>query len=158
MVRHTLELGFKVNIKFFSKYSNKKDFTNTTSHNLKELFNAFKLHVGSAISELQANYAIVIDKNDLAEYTLYCKEVEELVDVLDAMDRSSESFRYPITNDNKAVFKEVMKLNLLKIEELFDKSMVLLRFTSSVIGQYTQELDYMNELFEIELTNSMHPY
>jgi hypothetical protein len=156
LVRHSLELGFKVNIKFFSKYSNKKDHIKSTSHNLKHLFNAFKLHVNSAISELQLNYSIIINKNDLIDFNRYCKEVDLLVNTFDLLDQTSESFRYPVTRKNKPVFNNIKKINLLDIEDLFDKSMILLRFTSSVIGQYTQELDYMNEVFENELRNSIY--
>ena len=41
--RHSLELGFKANIRYFAKYSKKSNFVNTDSHNLIDLFSAFKI-------------------------------------------------------------------------------------------------------------------
>lgn len=156
LVRHSLELGFKVNIKYFSKYSNRTDHINSTSHSLKDLFDAFKLHVNSTVSELKTKHSIVIDKNDLIEFKGYCKDVNELVKIFEQLDHTSQSFRYPVDQNNNAVFKGITKLNLLAVEDLFNKSMILLKFTSSVFGQYTQEIDYMNELFENELRNSLN--
>lgn len=158
LVRHSLELGFKVNIKFFSKYSNKTNHTNSGSHNLNELFNAFILHLNSAISNLQTDYSIIIDQKDLLDFNLYSKDVHKLVNTFDLLDKTSESFRYPFNKKKRPVFNSNTKVNLIEVEELFNKSMVLLRFTSSVIGQYTQEIDYINEVFENELNNSIYQY
>ncbi len=158
LVRHSLELGFKVNIKYFSKYSNRTDHINSTSHSLKDLFDAFKLHVNSTVSELKTKHSIVINKSDLIEFRGYCKDVDKLVNIFDQLDQTSQSFRYPVDNNNQSVFKNTTKINLLAVEDLFNKSLILLNFTSSVFGQYTQEIDYINELFENELRNSLYPY
>ena len=154
LVRHSLELGFKVNIKYLSKYSNRTAHINSTSHNLKDLFDAFKLHVNSTISELKAKHSIVINKKDLVEFNIYCKNVNTLVNIFDLIDQTSESFRYPVDKNNQPVFSKTKKINLLDVDDLFNKSMTLLKFTSSLFTQYTQEIDYINELFENELRNS----
>ncbi len=42
MARHCMELAFKANIRYFSKYSEKDDFKRAGTHDLNNLFIGFK--------------------------------------------------------------------------------------------------------------------
>jgi len=149
--RHALELGFKANIRYFSKYSEKKDFTNSDSHILIDLFNGFKLHVRESIRMLNEKYEIVVEEEDIKEFESYCDTVDDLVDRFEILDRGSFSFRYPVDKKNKRVFHHTDRLNILDIKELFDNAMLLLHYTSSVFSKYTDYADYIEEIYDAEI-------
>ena len=154
IVRHCLELGFKANIRYFKKYSLKTEFTNSDSHNLKDLFQGFKLHIGATISNLKSNHEIEVGPEDLREYDNYSKEVEKLTTQFDILDRGSMSFRYPVGKENDKVFGNDEKINILDIKEAFDKSMILLHHTSDVFSKYTDYTDMIEEYYEEEMRSS----
>src|SRR5690242_5681506 len=77
MARHAMELGFKANIRYFKKYSERDDFTNSDSHNLKKLFEAFKLHISTTVKNLKSKFDINVSQDNLKEFEAYCKEVEK---------------------------------------------------------------------------------
>ena len=86
-------LGFKSNIRYFSKYSQKDNSTKKAGHHLEGLFNDFKLHVRETIKVLKTNYGIEIDKEDIKDFEKYCKDVEKLTNIFHSLDKSSDSFR-----------------------------------------------------------------
>jgi len=139
--RHAMELGFKANIKYFAKYSEKNDFTNSDSHSLKDLFEGFKLHVSETIDNLKTKYGVEIPKDEIEEYKKYRKIVDELVDRFDILDKGSTCFRYPVDKDNERVFQPRETVNILNIKELFEKTMTLIYHTSDLFSQYTDYVD-----------------
>ena len=68
---------------------------------------------------------------------MYCKEVEKLTNIFHSLDRNSDSFRYPVNRDNNNSFDYKETINLLDVIELFNKSMTLLKFTTSLFEKYT---------------------
>ena len=151
LVRHCLELGFKANIRYFQKYSERKEFTNSDSHILKNLFDGFKLHVTYTIKNLKDKFDIEVEQADKTEFAEYCKEVESLIDQFEIIDRTSINFRYPVDNNNNFVFKQGDKVNILDIKEVFDKAMVLLYHTSDVFAKYTDYADTIEQIYEEEM-------
>lgn len=147
-VRHSLELGFKSNIRYFSKYSEKIDHINSNSHNLKELYNGFKIHVLESIKKLKEKYDIEVDNEDLEEFKVYCKTVDSLVNRFDTLDNSSFCFRYPLDKNNKRVFQHTDKVNILDIKELFEKAMILLHHTADLFSKYTDYADNIEGVYE----------
>ena len=137
IARHCLELGFKGNIRYFSKYSQKDNSTKKAGHHLEGLFNDFKLHVTETIKILKTNYGIEIDKEDIKDFKMYCEETEKLTNIFHLLDRNSDSFRYPVNRDNNNSFNYKETINLLDVIELFNKSMTLLKFTTSLFEKYT---------------------
>lgn len=152
--RHSLELGFKANIRYFSKYSEKSDFTNSDSHNLKDLFSGFKIHVRESIKKLKEKYDVEVEKDDINDFEAYCKAVDSLVDRFDVLDKGSFCFRYPVDKDNKRVFKSTDIVNILDIKELFDKAMTLLHHTADIFSQYTDYADYIEKTYEDEMKSA----
>ena len=51
-------------------------------------------------------------------------------------DMVTISFRYPTDRDNQPCIDPFEAISLVKVEELFNKSMILLEYTPSVLGEY----------------------
>lgn len=151
IARHSLELGFKANIRYFKKYSEKSDFTNSDSHNLKDLLGGFKLHVAATIKNLKDKYGIDIDQDDIKEFNVYCSEVEKFTNQLEIIDNGSYSFRYPVDKKNNKVFTYTDRINLLDVKEVFDKAMTLLYHTSDVFSKYMDYADMIEKAYEDEM-------
>ena len=149
--RHALELGFKANIRYFARYSEKTDHVNSGSHALAGLFDAFKLHVRETIKNLKDKHEIVVEEGDIKEYENYCKTLDGLVDRFETLDRGSFSFRYPVDKKNNKVFEAGDKVNILDVKELFDSAMVLLYHTSDVFSKYTDYADYIEQMYDEEM-------
>ena len=142
-----MELGFKSNIRYFSKYSQKDNSTKKAGHHLEGLFNDFKLHVRETIRVLKTNYGIEIDKEDIKDFEMYCKDVEKLTNIFHSFDKSSDSFRYPVDRNNNNSFDYKETINLLDIKELFDRSIILLKFTTSLFEKYTILVDKVEDSY-----------
>lgn len=151
IARHCMELGFKTNIRYFAKYSGRKDYTTGGTHDLAGLFGAFKLHVSATIQNLRGIHGILVSEEDKKEFDSYCKKVEELVMTLHALDKNSDSFRYPVDKENNDSFKPADTINLLDVKRLYEESMTLLVYTASVFGKYTDIIDEIEEAYEQEL-------
>lgn len=155
IARHSLELGFKANIRYFKKYSEIKDFTNFDTHNLIDLFNGFKLHINVSIKNLNKKYSVNVDLKDLKEFKSYCVDVEQLINQFDLIDSGSYSFRYPFDKKNKKVFDKKESLNIMDIKEVFDKSIILLFHTSDFFSKYTDYADSIESSYEEEMQYSL---
>lgn len=151
IARHCLELGFKTNIRYFAKYSKRDDHIKSGSHDLRDLFIAFNLHVNSAIKNIEARVGSPIDKETIEEFKKYCKKVEELTSVFQLLDQNSDRFRYPVNKRNEEHVKPVATINLLDVQELIEESMVLLAYTAAVFGRYTDVLDTIDDAYEQEI-------
>jgi len=151
MVRHCLELGFKANIRYFSKFSEKKDFTNSDTHNVRDLYKSFKDHVETTVKKLKFNHNIEVDEINLDEFRKYYIGIENLIVQFDNIDKDSFCFRYPVDLKNNSVFDYSDRINILDIKELFDKAMVLINFTSIVFSDYTDYVDMIDEAYEEEM-------
>ena len=151
LLRHCLELGFKANIRYFSKFSEKYDFTNSDTHNIRDLYRAFKNHIDTAIKNLNVNYSIEVDKANIEEFEQYYNGIEQLINQFDIIDKDSFCFRYPVDLKNRSVFDYSDKVNILDIKKLFDNAMVLINFTSSVFSIYTNYFEMIEEAYEEEM-------
>jgi hypothetical protein len=148
IARHCIELGFKTNIRYFAQYSGKKDYTTGGTHDLVGLFGGFKLHVTATIESLRKDHDIIVDKADKKEFNNYCEKVNQLVTTLHALDKNSDSFRYPVDKDNKSSFEPTTTINLLDVKKLYEESLVLLVYTASVFDKYTAVIDERKEILD----------
>ena len=74
---------------------------------------------------IKENYGIEIDKEDIKDFEMYCKDVEKLTNIFHSLDKSSDSFRYSVDRNNNNSFDYKETINLLDIKELFDRSIIL---------------------------------
>jgi hypothetical protein len=155
MARHCLELGFKTNIRHFSKYSRKSDHTKSTSHNLIALFGAFRLHIGETIKKLKDDHSEEVDPSEVTEFETYCSELEKLTDVFNKLDEGSDSFRYPVNSARKVPsFQFDDRINLLDVEKLLSQAMILFNHTADVFSKYTDYMDEIEKMYEDELRSA----
>jgi len=143
-----------LDIRHFKKYSEKNDYANSDSHNLKDLFHAFILHVRATVKNLKDKHGIEVESTEIKEFEQYCSELEKLTLYFDQVDKGSFSFRYPVDKKNNAVFKFDDRVNLLDIEELLNQGMVLLNHTADVFGKYTNYVDDIEKMYEDEMRSS----
>lgn len=151
LARHGMELGFKTNIRYFMKYSEKNDFSKADTHNLSDLFQGFQLHVNTTIKKLRQKHNILVEKSDIEEFKKYCKDVEKLTIIFHKLDRNSDSFRYPVDKENNSSFSEKEKLNILDLQELLNNSMILFMYTADVFSKYTNFADEIEDMYEQEM-------
>jgi hypothetical protein len=151
IARHCMELGFKANIRFFTKYS-KNDYLNKgMTHDLKTLFLGFKEHFKCTVENLRKEYGIIVTKEDITSFNDYCKEVEKLTDLFHKLDKCSDSFRYPVDKQDNKSFEMQDTINLLEVKELLEKSMILLSYTADVFAKYTDIADELLNMYEQEM-------
>lgn len=148
LARHCMELGFKTNIRYFSRYSEKNDYVNATTHNLEDLFRAFKLHISSTFKNLKSKYGIIIGSNDKKEFNKFCNKVEKLTNIFHQLDKNSDAFRYPVDREQNPSFKAEEKINLIDVNELLEKSMTLFFHTADVFAKYTDYADEIEGYYE----------
>ena len=143
LARHCMELGLKTNIRYFAKYSDKDDYVKAGTHDLENLFRAFKMHVDKTFETLKAKYGIEIENDDKKSFKELCNEVEKLNNIFHLLDKSSDAFRYPVDKEQKPSFKKGERINVIHVAELLEKSMTLFVHTADVFAKYT---DYAEEI------------
>ncbi len=148
LARHCMELGLKTNIRYFSKYSCKDDYTVAGTHDLEKLFKAFKMHVNETFVTLKAKYGITAEKEDKKSFNDLCSEVEKLNTTFHALDKNSDAFRYPIDKEQNPSFQRGDRINIIDVAELLEKSMTLFVHTADVFSKYTDYADEIENYYE----------
>lgn len=143
LARHCMELGLKTNIRYFSKYSGKMDYVKAGTHDLNQLFSAFKMHVEKTFENLKAKYQIEIEKDDKKSFNDLCKQVEKLNNTFHLIDKNSDAFRYPVDKNQNPSFQHGERINIIDVAELLEKSMTLFNHTADVFAKY---IDYADEI------------
>ena len=148
LARHCMELGLKTNIRYFAKYSGKNDFTKAGTHDLANLFQAFKMHVEKTMANLKASYNINVTKEDKQSFVELCNEVEKLNDIFHQLDKSSDAFRYPVDKDQNPSFDKGQRISILDVNDLLEKSTLLFVHTADVFAKYTDYAAHIDEQYE----------
>ncbi|MCP9753179.1 hypothetical protein EGI32_19670 [Ferruginibacter sp. HRS2-29] len=149
-----MELGFKTNIRYFLKYSDKDDFKKAGTHDLEKLFGAFKLHIAETIKNLNSKYGIEVEKEDIKEFNTYCEEVNKLTGIFHLLDKNSDSFRYPVDKENNNSFEKKDTINLLDVKDLYHRTSILLTHTADVFAKYTDYADEIENMYEQEMRDN----
>jgi len=148
LARHCMELGLKTNIRYFAKYSDKSDYVRAGTHDLENLFKAFKMHIEKTFENLNAKYGIKVDNEDKKSFKDLCNEVEKLNKTLHLIDKNSDAFRYPIDKEQNLSFKKGERINIIDVAELLEKSMTLFINTADVFAKYTDYADEIENYYE----------
>ncbi|MGG7035752.1 MAG: hypothetical protein ACI7YS_11255 [Flavobacterium sp.] len=124
MMRHSLELGFKFNIRFLAKYNDKelKDRL-LYCHNLEILLNEFK--------ELIMLINPKFDNDLKSQISKYLDSTSKLV--LELGPTEASAFRY-LEHKNVHIFGSKEKRNVREIKELYDEALIMLVNTFDVIS------------------------
>lgn len=148
LVRHCMELGLKTNIRYFAKYSEKDDYVKARTHDLENLFRAFKMHVDKTFETLKTKYGIEVERDDKKSFKELCEEVEKLNNTFHLLDKNSDAFRYPIDKKQNPSLKKGERINIIDVAELLEKSITLFVHTSDVFAKYTDYADEIENYYE----------
>jgi hypothetical protein len=133
LIRHSLELAFKMNLNELEKVSGKKanlKFHGKDSHILHKLHHEFQKQV------------VLIFKKEKAPNSL-CKEfnkrniqLKAFRQIFDKLDEWSFAFRYPVTTDGKTKsFKLGDQINIADIIPVYEETQTILKYTTDVIEE-----------------------
>lgn len=136
-IRHTLELGYKMNILELEKISNilaNINYRGKDAHKIDSLHKNFEKQMRKIINDHSIDKDIVKQFNDLE------RELHTLKDQIHKLDKYSFAFRYPVKNDgitpnfkNQEDFTKNESINFKEIKDLYEKSVLLLTYTTDVI-------------------------
>lgn len=132
LMRHSLELGFKENIRYLSEFS-KMNGSKKFSHDLEDLQQEFKKHFDSICS------LFPVDKIIIADFTKFYNKTNKLINLLGKKEAST--FRYFADRKGKPVQPYNAKRNILQMKRYYDKSIVLLNHTVNVLTPYFNYLE-----------------
>ncbi|MFT3742294.1 MAG: hypothetical protein QM752_06475 [Gammaproteobacteria bacterium] len=149
IMRHTLELGFKAAISWFSQYSEENDGIPTleNTHKLNDLFNCFKIHIKGAIKEAEGR-GIKFNPAIIKEFDSLCENANELLNTLKPFDEESLGFRYHRGKDKELFFKCDDTLNLLDLLTLYDETRKLLYYSEAVFENVSYHAEIEKEYEE----------
>ena len=127
LMRHSIELGLKVNIKYLSKYSNLK-IKEFKTHTLSVLFSEFEKHYKKIV--IENNFERELKKE-------YDKYSADLKDVIKALGDDWSSFRYVYDTNGTKIFEDTETLNIYNIKKKYNNSIIFITHTADVISPYT---------------------
>lgn len=133
LMRHSIELGLKENIKYLKKYS-KLPFSKSKTHTLSDLFTEFEKHYIKIATE--NNF-----ETELKEE--YNKYTSDLKDVIKTLGEEASSFRYIYATDGKKAFANSETINIYELKKKYDNSLVFITHTADAISPYTDYIDYL---------------
>lgn len=134
LMRHSIELGLKENIKYLKKYS-KLPILKSKTHTLSDLFSEFEKHYSKIA--IENNFEIELKEE-------YNKYTSDLKDVITVLGEEASSFRYVYTTDGKKVFANSETINVYELKKKYDNSLVFITHTADAISPYTDYIDYLN--------------
>jgi hypothetical protein len=139
LIRHTLELGYKANLRELEKHSELKakiNYHGKSAHKIDDLHREFEIQLNSIFKRFHTEKKIINQFNSLN------KKLSMLNGLIHKLDELSYSFRYPTKSDGTTpnFIKNDMEdksdvINFKEIKELYDDSICLLKYTSDVIKE-----------------------
>lgn len=139
LIRHTLELGYKTNLLELEKVSDIKanvKYRGKQAHKIDDLHREFEIQVKAIFKKY------FVDKDVQNQFNKHNENLTSLKRQFHKFDEVSYSFRYPVQNDGitpnfevKSDFNMNDKLNFKELKELYDKSIILLIYTTDVVNE-----------------------
>lgn len=138
-IRHTLELGYKMNLLELEKVSDleaKVEYKGKSAHKIDDLHKEFDSQMKAIFKKFD------IDREIIERYNRLNGGLERLKTQLHKLDELSYAFRYPVKNDGitpnfekQADFTKNQSINFKEVKELYDESILLLTYTTDVIAE-----------------------
>jgi hypothetical protein len=133
LMRHSIELALKENIRYLNKYSN-LGLKGIKTHSINDLFVVFEKHYEKIAIKL--NF-----KTELEErYNKYSNDFNILIQKL---GDDWSSFRYIYSTSGEKVFSNTEIINLYDLKGLHDKARTFLTHIADAISPYTDFADYI---------------
>jgi hypothetical protein len=138
-IRHTLELGYKMNLLELEKVSDleaKIEYKGKSAHRIDDLHREFDSQMEAIFKKFNVSREIIKQYNKLN------LDLKKLNEQLYKLDELSYAFRYPVKNDGKTPifekksdFTKNQSINFKDIKELYDRSIMLLTYSTDVLAE-----------------------
>lgn len=131
LIRHTLELGYKTNLKFLNpllKPEEQIEFKN--DHNLSSLHEKFRQTVK------KINISLNLKEEFIKEFEKHESKLNKFKQELHEIDSGSTTFRYPSTREGDPSIPAPVNINFINIKKSFEESITVLTYTHDVIHNY----------------------
>jgi hypothetical protein len=132
LIRHSLELAFKMNLIELEKMSGIKakiDYSGKTAHVLSNLH-----------AEFEKQALLIFEKEDILEsirkdFKERNKELKAFRTIFDKLDNWSYAFRYPVITDGVTKSFDLSdEINLASIIPVYKSAQVFLKYTTDVLA------------------------
>jgi len=139
LIRHTLELGYKMNLLELEKVSDLKakiEYKGKSAHRIDDLHREFERQMIAIFKKYSADQDLIKQFNKLnTKLTKLKKQVHKL-------DELSYAFRYPVKNDGttpnfdfKSRSDKTDVINFKNIRELYNDSIPLIKYSTDVVNE-----------------------
>lgn len=140
LIRHTMELGYKMNLIELEKVSGKKakiEYRGKSAHKIDDLHREFIIQMETILKKYNT------DKDIIRQFKNYNNKLEELKRTMHKLDELSYAFRYPVKNDGvtpnfdkKDINDRTDVINFKEIKELYEDSLILLKYSTDVVAEF----------------------
>jgi hypothetical protein len=138
LIRHTLELGYKMNLIELEKISDIKaniEYKGKSAHRIDGLHKEFEIQMKAIFKKYKA------DKSIMRQFNILISKLASLKKLMHNLDELSYAFRYPVKNngttpnfDKKNIDDKTDVINFKEIKELYDESIILIKYSTDVVN------------------------
>lgn len=143
LIRHTLEVGYKMNLIELEKVSGLKakiEYKGKSAHKIDDLHREFETQMKEIFKQYNA------DKDIIKQFNTLNSKLIRLKKIMHKLDELSYAFRYPVKNDgitpnfdNKDTEDKTDVINFKEIKPLYDKSIFLIKYSTDVVNEIIQK-------------------
>ena len=148
LIRHTLEIGYKMNLLELEKVSEipvRINYKGKNAHKIDDLHKEFEDQMKAIFTKYNA------DKNIVKQFNNLNSKLISLKKLIHKLDELSYAFRYPVKNDGVTPNFNIPELdnksdviNFKKIKELYDDSLKLIKYSTDVVSEIIKEHESKN--------------
>ena len=132
LIRHGIELALKANLLDIEDELNQaKQSEIRSSHSLIRLFNILDKFIDEMIKNIPSNETKLLEDTHI-----YRQDIKILNDLINNIDTYSQTFRFPVDNNQNEVNFNPRKGFLFDVYQLYQKSDAYLTFAVPVLKQY----------------------
>lgn len=145
LIRHTLELGYKMDLIELQKVSDLKakiEYKGKSAHRIDDLHREFENQMKAIFKKYNA------DKDIIKQFEKLNSKLTTLKKLMHKLDELSYAFRYPVKNDgvtpnfdNKDVEDNTDVINFKEIKELYEDSILLIKFSTDVVNEIIEKYE-----------------
>lgn len=143
LIRHTLEIGYKMNLLELEKISDVKakiKYKGKEAHKIDDLHREFENQMRAIFKKYNS------DKEIIKQFDELNFKLTNLNNIMSKLDELSFAFRYPVKNDgitpnfNKGdIYDKTDVLNFKEIKELYDESILLIKYSTDFVNDIIKQ-------------------
>jgi hypothetical protein len=133
-IRHTLEIGYKMNLIELEKISDRNaniKYQGKEAHSISVLHEEFEVQMKMIFKKYS------FEKKVIKQFNKLNKDLSSLKKILHNLDEFSYAFRYPVKNDGSTsnFLESSANINFKEVKGAYEKSMILLLHSTDVIAK-----------------------